>query len=255
MDLIKPAVRIEQIRKRAAAATPGPWAWVGNTDVHDIYLGTIQRGRRVVMGFRRWGMQRAQPTFSSAPEGLALLVRASEIPVFEVAPAATERTDPKVYRADLRGLRNPDAVFIAAARADVDYLLSEVDRLSTKPDPKVPHKVTVTTRRVLSQPWDTENPNRAENYEWHNEIDYEIDHPERCDALPYGHHCELDYQVDDCGMDDWEKTPGVYLVTLRTEIYQSSEGTEYDVFVDFDPVVKTSEQLDLVPDVKAEAAS
>lgn len=124
------AARLEEIRARVAASTPGPWAWFGNTDSHSIYLATPDRGRRMVMGFRRWGMQGAQPDFCTAPTGLALLVPASEIPIYEVAPKATKRTDPGVYRADLQGLRNGDAEFIAASRADVEFLLDIIDQLS-----------------------------------------------------------------------------------------------------------------------------
>lgn len=54
---------------------------------------------------------------------------ARELAIFAVCPEATDRSDPRVYRADITGLRNPNAVFIAAARQDVDDLLAEIDRL------------------------------------------------------------------------------------------------------------------------------
>lgn len=56
-------------------------------------------------------------------------IDARELAIFEVAPKATKRDDPKVYRADIVGIRHSDAVFIAAARKDVDDLLAEVRRL------------------------------------------------------------------------------------------------------------------------------
>src|SRR5690606_27785976 len=56
--------RLDEIKARANAATPGPWGWFGNTDVKDLYLATKQWGRHYVMGFRRWGMQSAQPEFA-----------------------------------------------------------------------------------------------------------------------------------------------------------------------------------------------
>lgn len=55
---------------------------------------------------------------------------ARELAVYAVCPEATSRDDERVYRADIVGLRNPNAVFIAAARQDVDDLLAEVDRLT-----------------------------------------------------------------------------------------------------------------------------
>jgi hypothetical protein len=54
---------------------------------------------------------------------------ARSLAVYEVCPTATDREDPRVYRADIVSLRHPDAEFIAHARADVDALLAEVDRL------------------------------------------------------------------------------------------------------------------------------
>lgn len=136
---------IDAIRKRADAATPGPWGWFGNTDTRDIYLSTRQWGRQFVMQFTRWGMNSATPVFcdgrtwsadpQSGPQsGMDFgesggMTKAHEMPVYEVAPNATNRLDKGVYRADLAGIRNPDAEFIAAARQDVDDLLAEVDRL------------------------------------------------------------------------------------------------------------------------------
>ena len=137
-------IDISAIRQRAEAATPGPWQWFGNTDVNDIYLATVRWGRQIVMMFERWGMQSAQPTFIEgrtwkANPGDSLdfdlgcgAKKAKDLAVFEVAPKATRRDDPKVYRADVSGLRSPDATFIAHSRQDVADLLAEVDRLTSE---------------------------------------------------------------------------------------------------------------------------
>lgn len=142
------SIDLNAIRAREAAATPGPWQWYGNTDVRDIYLATRRWGRQYVMRFARYGMSGAQPVFASGrtwepdPKSMADfdldfesgsgMVKASTLPIFEVAPNATNRLDPKVYRADLAGIRNPDATFIAHARQDVADLLAEVDRLGNQ---------------------------------------------------------------------------------------------------------------------------
>ncbi|HEY9251572.1 MAG TPA: hypothetical protein VIP06_02855 [Nocardioides sp.] len=115
---------LQEIQKRAAAATPGPWQWFGNWDFREVYLATRNYGRRYVLGFRRWGMQGAQPVFRSAPGDGATLQHASEVPVFEVCRSATSRDDDRVYRGDLVGFRNADAEFIAHSRQDVDDLLA-----------------------------------------------------------------------------------------------------------------------------------
>ena len=118
---------LKEIRDRAAAATPGPWQWFGNWDFREVYLATVNYGRRYVLGFRRWGMQGAQPVFRSKPGDGATLQTASEVPVSEVCRSATSRDDHRVYRGDLVGFRNADAEFIANARQDVDDLLAMID--------------------------------------------------------------------------------------------------------------------------------
>ncbi|MCI0686305.1 MAG: hypothetical protein L0Y54_03570 [Sporichthyaceae bacterium] len=135
--------RLREIRQACEKATPGEWGWYGNTDTGHLFLATNRYGRSVVMGFRRWGMQAATPTFAverewgphpDHPDELRIyphgrMTPAHELPVYEVAPAATDRDDPQVYRADLIGIRHPDAEFIAGARTWVPQLVEEVERL------------------------------------------------------------------------------------------------------------------------------
>ncbi|GGK31905.1 hypothetical protein GCM10010124_25850 [Pilimelia terevasa] len=130
-------IDIDAIKQRDSAATPGPWQWFGNTDNHQVFLGTPDRGRLYIMRFVRWGMRDAQPVFYDHA-GDTGQVKAADVPIYQVAPDATSRADERVYRADIRGLRQPDAEFIAAARQDVTDLLAaltdaraEVDRLRT----------------------------------------------------------------------------------------------------------------------------
>ncbi|MGI8309924.1 hypothetical protein [Saccharopolyspora hattusasensis] len=56
--------RLDEIKARVNAATPGPWGWFGNTNVRNIYLSTKYWGRQVVMDLARWGMQFARPRFA-----------------------------------------------------------------------------------------------------------------------------------------------------------------------------------------------
>jgi hypothetical protein len=120
---------IESIRQRVAAATPGPWDWTGNLRARWVELSTIHSGRLGVMRFDRWGMSGAQPVFldpASRARGMGAVtnVKASDVPIFEVCPDATSPDDIRVYRHDIRGLRHPDATFIAHARTDVELLLA-----------------------------------------------------------------------------------------------------------------------------------
>jgi hypothetical protein len=122
--------RLAEIKTRAEAATPGPWRWRGNTDNRHIWLQTPRMGAMTIMDFVRWGMQQAVPRF--AVDGL--MRNADSLVTYEVAPEATSRKDPRVYRADIAGIRHPDAEFIAASRADVDWLVAEVERLRAEND-------------------------------------------------------------------------------------------------------------------------
>jgi hypothetical protein len=137
-DFMKP--RLEEIRERMNRATPGPWGWFGNTAVNHVYLATQRWGRHMVMTFERWGMQSAQPAFYQRPDQDQVrqsivtdstFVKASDVPVYEVAPQARSKKDPAVYREDIVALRNADASFIAHSRADVEWLVGEVDRLQS----------------------------------------------------------------------------------------------------------------------------
>lgn len=88
------------VSKDPTKHTPGPWQWCGNLKNRDIYLATVGRGTRLVMGFARYGMSSAQPRFQVAGR----MVDASELAVKEVD-----------YRADIANINHPDANLIVAA--------------------------------------------------------------------------------------------------------------------------------------------
>lgn len=95
--------------------TPGPWAWFGSRS-GGVYLATPDRGRRWVMGFRRYGMNGAQPTFCIGQR----MVPASDLVAFEVGDKAVRgfknaAADATVYRSDVSYIDHPDARLIAAA--------------------------------------------------------------------------------------------------------------------------------------------
>lgn len=150
------------IRARAAAATGKTWHWAGNTDFGSPYLATwipgagrcqvlslvdyerevdSEDGKKVRdelsehyettdaldAAMDEWAETRDTRLVLMGPD---LMVQdARDLAVYEVAPEATSRQDRRVYRADVSGIRHPDAEFIEHSRADIDYLLSENDRL------------------------------------------------------------------------------------------------------------------------------
>jgi hypothetical protein len=97
--------------------TPGPWAWFGNAKNNEVYLATTHSGRRYVMGFDRWGMRGAQPTFQPGERGV---VPATSLFTFEVGNPDVRgveqaKADDSVYRLDINGIDCADARLIAAA--------------------------------------------------------------------------------------------------------------------------------------------
>lgn len=114
-----------------AKHTPGPWGWFG-TD-HGVYLATKHSGRRFVMGFRRLGMNGAQPTFQIEKKGM---VPASDLVQFEVGSKAVRgfaeaKKDGTVYRYDVTAIDHPDARLIAAAPELLDALILALPYVET----------------------------------------------------------------------------------------------------------------------------
>lgn len=72
----------------------------------------------------------SQLTFPQRADGerWSRLVRADQMPVFEVAPQATSPEDPAVYRTQVRGVRNPVATYLAAV--DPSTVLALLDRIA-----------------------------------------------------------------------------------------------------------------------------
>ncbi|MFT8366251.1 MAG: hypothetical protein ABF812_09870 [Gluconobacter cerinus] len=101
-----------------AKFTKGPWGWFGTAGGHpEIYLATKHSGRRYVMGFNRWGLNGAQPSFQ--PNGCGM-VKAKDLLQFEVGDQSivgldAAQKDTSVYRFQIRGIAAPDAHLIAAA--------------------------------------------------------------------------------------------------------------------------------------------
>lgn len=145
----------------------GPWGWFGDTDYQPPYLATEHSGRNIVMSSHaRFQVSTREPdqddvddcdalyetreveedeaegerlgeglsvtaqiTFAHRGEGDTWnrLVRADQMPVFEVAPDALTPDDPAVYRTQVRALRNPVATYLAAV--DPSTVLALLDRI------------------------------------------------------------------------------------------------------------------------------
>lgn len=103
--------RVQAIRARLAAATPGPWRWRGHKN-QCIELRGARFGD-VVLAPERSGFH--WTAFKVSVKGLLYSIR--EFAVLEVP-----------YRQDIVGVVHPDAELIANAPADIAYLLGEVDR-------------------------------------------------------------------------------------------------------------------------------
>lgn len=115
--------RLEAIKARRDAATPGPWYWGGNiTFPGGIDLRARVSNTPIVMNFRRSG-NGGEPCFwkrdpRKDPALHGEYQRARDIAVREVP-----------YRGDVVRLDNADAEFIAHARADINWLVDEAEAL------------------------------------------------------------------------------------------------------------------------------
>ena len=114
--------------------TPGPWAWFGTGNNHNIYLATTHSGRRYVMGFERWGMNGAQPIFQ--PKRAGGMIPAKDLLKFEVGDRSVTgidaaKKDGSVYRYDIRGIDCADACLIAASPELLENLKRVTDHLET----------------------------------------------------------------------------------------------------------------------------
>lgn len=150
------AERLTHIEARDEAATPGPWMWRGNIDFGDPYLASRPPGRGVHEVMGHIPVERSENDYAiqslldltEEDEDAALheylydgygefrtdqqlvfnvsgtLREARQLPVFEVCREATNRADSRVYRADVVGIRHPDAEFIAYSRRDVSDLVA-----------------------------------------------------------------------------------------------------------------------------------
>lgn len=157
------SIDLHELRRLAAAATPGPWWWGGSVDHHgDVGL----RGRRPGLGVvdvlrttpedvdeesagREWDTTDVSHYYArdewiemrvDHPHRYLAFLRNDDLfveagrdkAVFEVArnrglPDDTPRDHPQVYRGDVVAIRNANAEYIAAASPDV--LLDLLDRL------------------------------------------------------------------------------------------------------------------------------
>lgn len=134
--------KLEEIRARHAAATPGPWRWYGYVKGRGIggskaakrrcvnlHLATVDRGRIYVMQFERSGFDGAQPRFqryrkpedAQTPYGGGVMVGAGEM-------AGGPGGYLKEYSGEFVSIDNQDAVAIERSWEDIDFLIDQIDR-------------------------------------------------------------------------------------------------------------------------------
>jgi hypothetical protein len=122
--------RLEEIKARAEAATPGPWMWDIRHKNRIMQLTTTHSGRYYIMDFVRWGLQDACPRFQ--------VYEKYSGPVTERKSHGMERADKMVKPLPGREhhfgyedkIEHPDAVFIEHSKEDVDFLLAHIAALT-----------------------------------------------------------------------------------------------------------------------------
>lgn len=110
--------RLKAIKERQEKATPGNWFWKVNTESKSVILWSDVPIRPFIMKFERWGMHSAAPSFRDFDQDI--MYRSDEF--------LASRGDPK-HNLDID---HPDAQFIAHSRADIDWLVAEVEKLQVQ---------------------------------------------------------------------------------------------------------------------------
>jgi hypothetical protein len=140
-------VDIDALRALLEKATKGPVAWMGGP--HNIYFATTHSGRIFIMGFKRMGINGAQPVFPVNGR----LVPASDMLKFDVGdPSVTgmaaAKADSSVYRYDIRDIDNPEAQLLVAARNALPALLDELEGLRADLGRTVTHASRLAMRET-----------------------------------------------------------------------------------------------------------
>ena len=100
--------------------------------MHEVYLSTVNHGRRFVMDFVRWGMSGAQPRFQVALDGGDGSGVMRGIGIMGENESPLGPTFEASHRKQFTGIGHPDATFIAASRQLVPDLLDLVTSLTEK---------------------------------------------------------------------------------------------------------------------------
>lgn len=131
---------------------------------------------------------------------------------------------------------NPGNDWVSAAMTINDWshgwsIYTPLGTFEQPPPTPAPHHVTVRTVRILG-PKSTD----GDGWDDQEEATYDVEHTAQCDALPYGQSCWLDWYQTDVGTGDWPTEPGEYIATGRPEKSFNGDTTEYEFYIDFEPV-------------------
>jgi len=121
--------KLDEIKSRLKAATPGPWEWDVNSACKVVRLYTAHSGRYTVMSFVRWGSQSAIPQFqvydryegNVRERGSHGMVRADKL--LKSMPGKEHHTGYDDY------ISHPDADLIVNAPCDIQALLDYIEEL------------------------------------------------------------------------------------------------------------------------------
>jgi hypothetical protein len=109
--------KLNEIKSRLRAATPGPWEWDVNSVHKIVNLMTTHSGRLYVMGFVRWGTNGAAPTFQTDK----YMVRADKL--LKSMPGKEHHQGYDDY------IDHPDADLITNAPTDIQALLEYIEEI------------------------------------------------------------------------------------------------------------------------------
>ena len=124
--------KLNEIRARLEAATPGPWEWDVNSRFHDARLMTTHSGRYCVMCFRRWGTQGAMPVFQIYEKYEGRLIDRNSHGMAHIDKLLKSIPDKQHHKGFDDYIDHPDADLISNAPSDIKALLEYIEELEER---------------------------------------------------------------------------------------------------------------------------
>ena len=123
---------IEKAKEIDEKATPGPWMWDLNECNHQCNLTTTHSGKYYVMGFERWGLQSALPSFQVYDRYEGPLKDRGSHGMVRADKMSKSYPGKEHHHGFDNFIDHPDARYIAESRELFHLMITDITELSGK---------------------------------------------------------------------------------------------------------------------------